>query len=293
MTLDVNLPASSISDIGRQLRLTGDIVFSGAFSDAVPTSKTAAPALFFARLFSQMRDDGIGVFVEQKTFDATRLILDNSIYSSDGSVVGYVADEIVECRPDNTLFCAAVIEVDGMSGVRDLLQHYLLWPTLVAVDAKCSTCGRTYNARIPMLDWCLHVVDGKQPIANVRVSKLTLVTEKLRQLLPDMLKNAPGRTLDVDILGKVGDVVPRATVVDGPPDELRITFGIPRGTGVVTVEVGPHRLHPGESIDLPLSAAREWITAYMLDEGLVVPLTHSGTIRNLLPPAQAVEGGQP
>jgi len=299
--LDVNLPASSVSEIGRQLKLTGDIVFAGAFSDSSARTDGTTAALFFSRLFSQMLDDGVGVFVEHRSFDADRLILNNSIYSEDGSVIGYVADEIVENRPDRTLFCAAVIDVKGLSGVRELLQHYLLWPTLMAIEARCSTCGRVYNARNPSLRWCPHVVDGKQPIANVRVSRLTLVQRKVPQKLSDMLKHgaADGAAdgLDVDLIGNVSDIVSKRMVVDGPADELRIVFGVPRSSGIISVDVGPHRLHAGGSIDLPLSLAREWVTSDMLDDGKVVPLTHSGSMRNLLPgPDQqpgGAAGGQP
>lgn len=285
-----------MSDIGRQLKLTGDIVFAGAFSDSSTRSDGTTAALFFARLFSQMLDDGIGAFVEHRSFDADRIIRNNAIYSEDGTTIGYVADEIIENRPDRTLFCAAVIDVKGLSGVRDLLQHYLLWPTLTAIEARCSTCGRDYGVRSPNLTWCPHVVAGKQPIVNARVSRLTLVREKVVQGLSDMLRHG-GDNLDVDLVGNVGDILSRRTVVDGQPDELRMIFGVPRASGVVVVEVGPHRLHAGSSIDLPISLAREWVTSDMLDDGLLVPLSHSGSIRNLLPgpeegAAGATAGGQ-
>lgn len=290
--MDVNLPASSVSEIGRQLKLTGDIVFAGAFSDSTERSDGKTAALFFARLFSQMLDDGIGVFVDRRTFDADRIILDGSIRSEDGTVVGYLADEMVENRPDPTLFCAAVIDVDGTSGVVELLQHYLLWPTLVAVEARCSTCGKDYGPRTRQFQWCPHVVDGKQPIAVVRVSGLTLLTQKRIQSLSEMLRGGMLDTLDVDLLGGGRDLMKKTITVDGPDGELRIVFGVPRSCGTVVVEVGPHRLHPGESIDLPLSMAREWITSDMLDAERIVPLNHSGSIRNLLPGPDPTPGGE-
>jgi len=126
------------------------------------------------------------------------------------------------------------------------------------------------------------------------VSRLTLVREKVPQRLSDMLKyGGVGDGLDVDLSGNVGDIVSKRTVVDGPEDEVRIVFAVPRSSGIISVEVGPHRLHAGGSIDLPLSLAREWVTSDMLDEGLIVPLTHSGTIRNLLPGPDQQPGGAP
>jgi hypothetical protein len=160
----------------------------------------------------------------------------------------------------------------------------------MAIDARCSTCGRTYGVRNPNLSWCPHVTDGKQPIVNARVSRLTLVREKVVQRLSDMMGHG-GDNLDVDLIGNVDDILSRRTVVDGQPDELRMVFGVPRASGIVTVDVGPHRLHAGGSIDLPISLAREWVTSDMLDEGLLVPLTHAGSMRNLLPVPENGVGG--
>lgn len=277
MRRELRLPDESISSIGRELRLTGDLVYAGGFESDINGQSSA---LFFARLFTAMADDGSGVFIDPKTFGSSKLILDSRIFDAQKNTIGYVVEEIIEPRNPSTLFCGVMLHADGLSDVRHILQTSMLWPMLSAIDARCSSCGKSYNYRTPF-EWCRHIRNGKQPIVEARIRRLVLTEEKIKQNLMTMF-DAPNGFADLALepLDGIDDVIQMG---GGEPDEMVITFAVSRDVGYDSVTVGEFSLRAGQRIAIPMSMIRDTVDWDLVSSSMVVPIDHVGSIRSLFP----------
>ena len=272
-----NPQEESIVAIGRELRLTGDLVYAGSFE----TAERESTALFFARLFTAMTDDGSGVFINPRTFNGSKLIIDNRIYDVQGQPVGYVVEEFVEEVVQNTLFCGVMLRANGLDDVRRILQTSMLWPMLSAIDARCSACGRAYNYRIPF-NWCQHISSGKkQPIVEARVRRLILTENKIRQNLMAMF-DAPSGFADIALepLGEMDEVI---VMPGGPEGDLVVTFVVSRDIGYDMVTVGDLSLRAGQRVAIPMSMISDVIDWDLISSSTVVAIDHIGSLRSLFP----------
>jgi len=275
MRPDRNMPDDDIRSIGRELRLTGDLVYVGGFPP--PDDDADAPtALFFARLFSTMQDDGCGVFIEPRTLDGSKVIVDHRIFDEQERVVGYVVDEMTEGDVPRTLFCAVMLRAATTSDVMHILRTSVLWPMLSAIDARCSACGRSYNYRMPF-SWCQHIASGrKQAIVDAKVRRLVLTENRIRQTLMEMF-NVQDTFPDI-ALDPIGGSEAVIQIIGGEVGEPIITFAVGSGVGYESLHVGEHRLRPGQRIAIPMSMIGGLVEWRLLSSSLLVPIDHEGSV---------------
>ena len=278
MRRPLNLPDASIAAIGRELRLTGDLVYAGGFSPDAGSSGESS-ALFFARLFTSMVDDGSGVFVDPKTFNGSKIILDSRIYDDDGKTVGYVVEEFVEEVVSNTLFCGVMLRASGLSEVQRILKTSLLWPMISGVEARCSGCGRSYNYRTSF-NWCDHILnDQKQLIVEAKIKRLVLTDKRIKQN-PLAMFETPYGFADIALEPLDMDQIMR---IEGEEGDPMITFAVSRDIGYDSVTVGEFTLSAGQRVAVPMSMVREVIDWELVASSMVVPIDHDGSIRSLFP----------
>ena len=274
---------ASLGEI-EDLRMTGDIILLGEF----PMKDIPNPldghdifredlhvGIFIARLWTEMTNDGIGMFFEEGSLDLSiSPIVDHSIEDESGNRIGTV---IAFDHDEGTLFVA--VEMVGTKGeLERLAEEHLLWPDIVIRAVRCPKCGVSSSNED---DICPHLENGSiKPIIRGYADRIVLKKEH-----PD------GDDIKMMFIDheEFLDLQP----VDLPNSSRRISANIELFRFVVTdqigsglFKIGPYSCSPGRELILSRKEIEDWIMGDDYEDGLIVFL---GTINGETSKAQVEE----
>ena len=255
------------------LQMTGDILLLGKFSMETLSKNVdikehelysggAMLGVFVARMWTEMLDDGLGLFFDEGSLDMIASpIVSQIILDEDGKRIGTV---ISMDHDSGTLYVAAEM-VGGDEELDEFSNERLLWPDIVIRSAKCPKCGKFFTDGGQV---CPHIDDGVKPIIKGYAESLTLRMEKAAT-------------------GDIGDrFLEQEEFLDLQPAPTgasrRISSGIELFRFIVTddlgpdlLKVGPHTCSSGRELLLSKEEVEDWVDQEDYDDGYIVFL---GTI---------------
>ena len=257
--------ANQIGDNVDALQLMGDIILLGEFSmeslskscdihDHSLYDKGSKLGVFIARMWTEMRDDGIGAFLAEGCLDSEiSPISSQVIEDGDGVRVGTI---ISMNHSGGVLFVAVEMVGDDLS---ILSEENLLWPEMIVRSARCPRCGSSASNEMEI---CQHMARGVIPIVNGYAERLVL------------RKDRPERTPLQEMFAEKEDFIdllqPETLSRRNISSEIELfRFIVTDDVGDDLLKIGPYFCAPGRELLLSKEEVERWIDPEDYEEGYI------------------------
>jgi hypothetical protein len=252
------------------LQLTGDLLLLGKFSmDSLSKKvdmrshdlfdKDSMLGIFIARMWTEMQDDGIGMFFDENGFGGTVApIVSQKILDEEGKRVGTT----ISTDHDSGSLYVAVEMVGSTEELEEFAGERLLWPDIVIRSARCPRCGVMFDDGN---DICIHVRGGGvKPIVRGYAESITLRADK-----PHVDDIGAMFLEQEEFLDLQPVIIPNSSRRISSGIEL-FRFIVTDNFGLNLLKIGPNMCVPGRELLLSADEVEQWVDAEDYEEGHIV-----------------------